>query len=96
MERAGSSGIHNVAFVKEVVVAKLVSEEAAGNVDLLAPHDRNLLTGQNLLGDDRGQPTEEMTLAIDDDWRRRECGHFESLEDDFQNDPCHRPAQPLS
>jgi hypothetical protein len=53
----------------------LVPEEAARNVDLLASHDDDFLAGENLLGDNRGQPTEEMALAIYDDRQRRECGH---------------------
>lgn len=55
----------------------LVAEEAAGDVDLLASHDNDLLAGQDLLGDDRGQSTKEVTLAINDDGCRGESGHDE-------------------
>ena len=53
----------------------LVAEEAARNVDLLAPDDDNLLAIQNLLRDYRGQPSEQMALAINDDGGRGEGGH---------------------
>ena len=48
-------------------VTHLVTEEAARDVDLLAPHNDNLLAVQNLLGDNRGQPAKKMALAINDD-----------------------------
>ena len=57
------------------LLAHLVPEEAARDVDLLTPHDCNLLAVENLLGDDRGQSTKEVPLAINNDGRRRECGH---------------------
>jgi len=55
----------------------LVAEETPGDVDLLASHDYDLLAGEYLLGDDRGQSTKEVTLAINDDGCRRESGHSE-------------------
>ena len=55
--------------------AYLVTKEAPGDVNLLAPDDYDFLTRKNLFGDDRGQTTKEMTLAINDDGCRRECGH---------------------
>ena len=58
----------------------LVAEEAARDVDLLAPDDDDLLAVQNLLGHDRGQPSEEMSLAINDDGGRGESGHGESIQ----------------
>lgn len=61
----------------------LVAEEAAGDVDFLTSDDDNLLAAQNLLGDDRGQSTKEMTLAINDDGRRRESGHCRKSVDWF-------------
>ena len=48
-------------------VTHLVTEEAARDVNLLAPHNDNLLAVQNLLGDNRGQPAKKMALAINDD-----------------------------
>ena len=56
----------------------LVAEEAAGDVDLLAPDDDNLLAVQNLLRHDRRKPSEEMALAINNDGGRGEGGHRES------------------
>ena len=45
----------------------LRAEELAGDVEVLASHDNDLLTVQKLLGHSRGQAAEEMTLAIDND-----------------------------
>lgn len=59
----------------------LVSEETTRNVNLFTPNDYYLLAGKNLFRDDRSQPTEKVTLAIDDDRRRRERGHFGSLSE---------------
>ena len=56
----------------------LVAEEAARDVDLLAPHNDNLLPTQNLLGDNGCQPAQEMALAINNDGGRGEGGHRES------------------
>ena len=56
----------------------LVAEETAGDVDLLAPDDDNLLAVQNLLRHDRRKPSEEMALAINNDGGRGEGGHMES------------------
>jgi hypothetical protein len=52
-----------------------VSEEAAGDVDFLAANYDDFLAREDLLGDDGGQPTKEMTLAIDNDGRRGKRGH---------------------
>ncbi len=58
----------------------LVAEKAARDVDLLAPNHDNFLATKDLLGDDRGQSTKEVTLAINYDGCRRECGHREVCE----------------
>jgi hypothetical protein len=60
--------------------AHLVTEEAARDVDFLAANDNNLLAIQNLLGYNGGQPTEEVTLAVNDDWGWRDGGHGKSEE----------------
>jgi len=39
-----------MAFVKEVVIAELVAEEAARDVDLLASYNDDLLAAEDLLG----------------------------------------------
>lgn len=57
----------------------LVAEEAAGDVDLLAPHNDNFLAVEDLLRDYRSEPSEEVALAINYDGGRRECGHGESV-----------------
>ena len=56
----------------------LVAEEAARDVDLLAPDDDDLLAAQNLLRDYGRQPSKEMALAINNDGGRGEGGHRES------------------
>jgi hypothetical protein len=53
----------------------LVAEEAARDVNLLAPDYDNLLSIQNLLGDNGRQPAQQMALAINDDGARGEGGH---------------------
>jgi len=50
MERAGLFGVDDVAFVKEVVIAELIAEEAARDVNLLASHNDDLLAVEDLLG----------------------------------------------
>lgn len=66
----------------------LVAEEAAGDVDLLAPHHHDFLAGENLLGDDRGQSTKEVTLAINNDGCRGESGHHEIYTKRVSCRPC--------
>lgn len=58
-------------------MTNLVAEEAAGDVDLFAADDGNLLAREDLLGNDAGQATEQMAFAVDNDGARRERGHFE-------------------
>lgn len=45
----------------------LSAEELAGDVEGLAADDDDLLAIEKLLGDDAGEATKEMALAIDDD-----------------------------
>lgn len=51
---------HNTKLSIHSIVSErytyLVTEEAAGDVDLLTPYHHNLLTRKNLLGDNRRQP----------------------------------------
>ena len=44
----------------------LGAEEGARGVDELAADDNDLLTVEDLLGDDRSQPSEEVALAVND------------------------------
>ena len=53
----------------------LVAEEATRDVNLLAPHNDNLLPAQNLLRDNGRKSAQEMALAINDDGARGEGGH---------------------
>lgn len=62
----------------ETTATHLVPEEAAANVDLLATDDDDLLARESLLGNYGGQPTEQVSLPVDDDGSRGERrGHFE-------------------
>ena len=56
----------------------LRTEELAGDVEGFTSHNDDLLAIQQLLGDDTGQATEKVSLAINDDL------HGESVIDDFQ------------
>ena len=56
----------------------LVAEETAGDVDLLAPDDDNLLAIKDLLRDNRSKPAQKMALAVNDDGGGGEGGHGES------------------
>ena len=60
-------------------ITYFVSEKTTRDVNLFASHDNNLLAGKNLLGNNGGQPTKEMTLAIDNNGCGRESGHIASL-----------------
>ena len=53
----------------------LDAEEATRDINLLTPHNDNLLPTQNLLRDYGRKPAQEMALAINDDGARGEGGH---------------------
>lgn len=58
--------------VRNVGVKRTLSaEELAGDVESLAADNNDLLAIEELLGDDGGQATKEMALAINDDLFRR-------------------------
>jgi len=58
-----------------VVELQLVSEELTGDVQGLASDNDNLLTVQQLLGDDRSQTTQQVALTVDNNnWL--EIRHF--------------------
>ena len=59
-------------------VTHLVPEEAARDVDLLAPHNDDFLAIEHLLRDNRSKPPKEVALAINNDGGRGEGGHRES------------------
>ena len=61
---AGGVGVH--ALVDVVLEFEVVAEERAGDVDLLAAHDHDLLAGEELLRDDGGEAAEEVTSPVDD------------------------------
>jgi len=77
-----------MAFVEEVMVAEFVAEEAARNVDLLAADDDDLLAREDLLGDNGGQPTQEMALAVNDNRTRGEGRHSGCSESGFRVQNC--------
>jgi len=58
--------IDQASLAKVVHVLKLISVKAPGNVDSFAPDDDDSLPLEKSLGDDRGEATEEMAAAIDD------------------------------
>merc|ERR1712013_579083 len=76
VEGSGLLWVHKVALVKEVVVAQLHAEERAADVDELASHNDDLLAVKGLLGDDGGQSTEKVTLAVNDDGSAADCCHL--------------------
>ena len=51
----------------------LRAEELAGDVEGLAADDDDLLAVEELLGDDAGEATEEVALAVNDDLREVAC-----------------------
>ena len=55
----------------------LVAKEAARDINLFAPDNDNFLSIENLLGDYRGESTQEMALSINYDGGRRNGGHDE-------------------
>ena len=58
----GRVGVRALAqFVKEL---QLVAVERARDVDVLAADGHNTLAGEELLGDDGRQPTEQVVLAV--------------------------------
>ena len=57
----------------------LVAEETAGDVDLLAPDDNNLLAVEDLLRDNRSKTAEKMALAVNDNGGGGEGGHVGSI-----------------
>ena len=50
----------------------LRAEEFARDVELLAPNNHELLTVEQLLGDNAGKAAQEMTLPVHDDLRKPE------------------------
>jgi len=58
-----------MALVQEVVVPQLVPEEAAADIDLLAPDDDDLLARKSLLGDNGRQSSKQMPFTVNDDRR---------------------------
>ena len=57
----------------------LVAEEAARDVNLLAPDDDNLLAVKDLLRDNRSKTAQKMALAVNDDGGGGEGGHGGSV-----------------
>jgi hypothetical protein len=54
----------------------LVAEETSADVDLLTADDHNLLSGEDLLGDNGCKTTKEVALAINHDGSGGECRHI--------------------
>lgn len=54
-------------LAEERHVLELVADEGSGDLDLLAADHNDLLSLEELLGNDGGKTTEKVSLAIDDD-----------------------------
>ncbi len=65
--RDRSSAALHAGRVGKTVKRTLRAEEFAGDVEGLAADDDDLLAVEELLGDDAGEATEEVALAVDDD-----------------------------
>jgi hypothetical protein len=67
---------HQIHFLYSIMLGKgvertLSTEEFAGDVEGLASHNDNLLSVEQLLSHSTGQPTKEVTFAIDSDLYHR-------------------------
>lgn len=56
-------GVH--ALAEEAHVLHLLPDEAAGDADLLAADDDDLLTVEKLLGDDGSETAEHVVASVD-------------------------------
>ena len=68
----------------------LRAEELAGNVERLGADNNNLLAVEQLLGDNAGESTEEVTLAVNDDLQTMlsvSIFHCVSLDDAIPSKP---------
>ena len=74
MESA-TAGLDVTSLPQEVEVLQLVTVEVAGDVDLLAPHDHDLLPVEDELGDDGGQTPEHVGPAVNDNSLGCEARH---------------------
>ena len=63
------------SYSKVLPNTHLVAEEAARDIDLLAPDDNNLLAVEDLLRDNRSKSAQKMALAVYDDGGGGEGGH---------------------
>jgi hypothetical protein len=62
-----AAGSSRIVFVVE---RTLSAEELAGDVEGFAADDNDLLAVEELLGHSRGETTEEVALAVDDNLRK--------------------------
>ena len=74
--RNASQPLNIVDYDRCMVVAHLVTEEATTDIDLLASNDDDLLPRECLFGNSRRQAAEEVSFPVNNNWRRRERGHF--------------------
>lgn len=72
MERSLGSVVSG-GLSQVVVELQFVSEELTGDVQGFTSHHGDLLAVQQLLGDNRGQTTQQVALSVDDDnrWKIR-------------------------
>lgn len=70
LERTTTGGVETGLLAEEGLVLELGAEELAGDVEGFTSDDDNLLAVEKLLGDNAGQATEEVSLAVNDDLYR--------------------------
>lgn len=69
-----TAGSQHLVLCAHVGILTLAPEKLARDVELLAPHNDNLLAVEKLLRDGAGQAAEQVALAIDDN-NRLESAH---------------------
>jgi len=72
---SATAGLDVAPLPQEVEVLQLVTVEVSGDVDLLTPHDDDLLPVEDELGDDGGQTPEHVGAAVNDNGLGCEARH---------------------
>lgn len=77
---SATAGLDVAPLPQEVEVLQLVTVEVSGDVDLLAPHDDDLLPVEDELGDDGGQTPKHVGAAVNDNSLGCEARHSSENE----------------
>ena len=72
---SATAGLDVAPLPQEVEVLQLVTVEVSGDVDLLTPHDDDLLPVEDELGDNGGQTPEHVGAAVNDNGLGCEARH---------------------